>query len=90
MTWATVPSGEGKVPVLHLRGVIVFYSHLWENFVREAREGHQWLHEQSSIEMLQFIIEENNLMPIFEDYGLTDRDITFVKVPNNLTALFYS
>ena len=52
--------------------------------MREAREGHQWLHEQSSIEMLQYIIEENDLMPIFEDYGLTDMDITFVKVPDNL------
>ena len=30
--------------------------------------------------MLQYIIEENNLMPFFESYGLTDMDITFVKV----------
>ena len=55
-------------------------SHLWESFVREAREGYEWLHEKTSIDMLQFIIEDNNLLPVFQSYGLTERDITFVKV----------
>ena len=48
--------------------------------MREAREGYEWLHEKTSIDMLQFIIEQNNLMPIFQSYGLTEMDITFVKV----------
>lgn len=55
------------------------FSHLWENFVTEARNGHKWLHEKSSIDILQFIIEENDLMPIFYSHGLTENDITFVK-----------
>jgi len=55
------------------------FSHLWESFVREAREGYKWLHEKTSIDMLQFIIEDNNLMPVFQSYGLTEMDITFVK-----------
>ena len=62
-------------------------SHLWENFVREARNGHEWLHEKSSIDILQFIIEENNLMPIFHSHGLTDNDITFVKVTDTCVSL---
>ena len=57
---------------------ICTFSHLWENFVREARNGHEWLHEKSSIDILQFIIEENDLMPIFHSHGLTENDITFV------------
>ena len=48
--------------------------------MREARDGYNWLHEKTSIDMLQYIIEENNLMPIFQSYGLTEMDITFVKV----------
>ena len=30
--------------------------------------------------MLDFIIKENNLMPILENNGMTEKDITFVKV----------
>ena len=63
------------------------FSHLWENFVREARNGHEWLHEKSSIDILQFIIEENDLMPIFHSHGLTDTDITFVKVTDICVSL---
>ena len=48
--------------------------------MREARNGHEWLHEKSSIDILQFIIEENDLMPFFESHGLNENDITFVKV----------
>ena len=55
------------------------FSHLWESFVREARDGYEWHHEKTSIDMLDYIIEDNNLMPIFEGHGLTEQDITFVK-----------
>ena len=55
------------------------FSHLWESFVREARLGHEWCHEKTSIQMLDYVIKENDLMPVFEDHGLTEQDITFVK-----------
>lgn len=55
------------------------FSHLWESFVREARPGHEWCHEKTSIDMLDYIIQENDLMPILDSYGLTEQDVTFVK-----------
>jgi len=55
------------------------FSHLWESFVRESRSGYEWCHEKTSIDLLDYIIEENDLMPTFESHGLTRNDITFVK-----------
>ena len=46
--------------------------------MREA--GFNWCHENKSIEILDFIIEENNLLPAFKEHGLTDIDIKFIKV----------
>ena len=56
------------------------FSHLWETFVHEARDGYQWCHEETSIAMLDHIIKENDLMPVFKSFGLTEQDIIFVKV----------
>ena len=56
------------------------FSHLWETFVGEARGGYERCHEKTSIDMLDYIIEENDLMPIFESFGITRNDVTFVKV----------
>jgi len=55
------------------------FSHLWENFVSEARDGYKWRHEKTSLDMLDFIIKDNNLMPVFAQHGLTEIDVTFVK-----------
>ena len=55
------------------------FSHLFEQFVQEAR-GVKWSHEQTSIDLLDLIMEENDLMPVFQRYGLTDIDIIFIKV----------
>jgi len=55
------------------------FSHLWENFVGEARPNFMWSHEKTSLDMLDYIINENNLMPVFSQHGLNERDITFVK-----------
>ncbi|XP_023347596.1 deoxynucleoside triphosphate triphosphohydrolase SAMHD1 [Eurytemora carolleeae] len=55
------------------------YSHLWEHFVSEARPDNTWHHEQSSIDMLDFLIQENNLWPIFMAYDFTDLDLIFIK-----------
>jgi len=54
-------------------------SHLWESLVAEARPGFHWRHEKTSIDMLDHIIKENNLMPVFESHGLVERDIIFIK-----------
>jgi len=53
------------------------FSHLWEYFVKEARPGYSWNHEKTSIEMIDFLIEKNNIN--LADYGFTDEDLTFVK-----------
>jgi len=55
------------------------FSHLWEHFVSEARDDYMWRHEKTSLDMLDFIIRENNLMPVFLQHGLTENDVTFVK-----------
>ena len=47
--------------------------------MQEAR-GVKWSHEQTSIDLLDLIIEENDLMPVFQRYRLTDIDIIFIKV----------
>ena len=55
------------------------FSHLFEQFVQEAR-GVKWSHKQTSLDLLDLIMEENDLMPVFQRYGLTDIDIIFIKV----------
>lgn len=55
------------------------FSHLWEAFVANARPGSVWRHEQSSLEMLQFLIEDNQIIPKLAQHGLTEKDIVFVK-----------
>jgi len=55
------------------------FSHLWEQFVAEARPGHRWNHETSSLQMLDTIIRENDLMPLFRQHGIEEKDIVFVK-----------
>ena len=29
--------------------------------------------------MLDYLIEDNNLLPVFKEYGLDEQDITFIK-----------
>ena len=55
------------------------FSHLFEQLVQETRSV-KWSHEQTSIDLLDLIMEENDLMPVFQRYGLTDIDIIFIKV----------
>ena len=52
--------------------------------MREA--GFNWCHEKTSLDILEFLIVENSLLPVFEQHGLTEIDITFIKV--NLYQLF--
>ena len=36
-------------------------------------------HEDGSRHMLDYLIEDNNLLTVFNEYGLDEQDITFIK-----------
>ena len=36
-------------------------------------------HEDASVQMLDYMIEDNGLKEVFEQYGLGEQDITFIK-----------
>jgi hypothetical protein len=56
------------------------FSHLWEVFVRKANPKSDWHHEDSSIKMLDYLIKDNNLMPLLKKLGgLDEQDILFIK-----------
>ena len=55
------------------------FSHTWEAFVKEARKGHNWCHEETSIKMFEYLLTDNKLKNSFEDNGLLEKDITFIK-----------
>lgn len=58
-------------------------SHMFEHFLEDAWEskGREKppTHENLSTQLLDFLIKENDLMGVFEEAGLTQRDITFIK-----------
>jgi len=53
------------------------YSHLYEVLVRRANEDSKWTHEQSSLDMLDLIIEKYNID--LADYNLDETDLEFIK-----------
>jgi HD superfamily phosphohydrolase len=55
------------------------YSHLWEYFMKEARPESLWRHEESSLKMLDYLIEKNNLLPVFLEHGFDDVDLLLIK-----------
>ncbi len=56
------------------------FSHTWETFVREAEPTSNWEHEDASIEMLDFLLEENNLKSRLKELeDIDDNDIMFIK-----------
>ena len=54
------------------------FSHFYENFLSFTPQR-GWRHENMSTQMLDYLIEENNLMELFIEHGLTEKDISFVK-----------
>nr|KAG5707504.1 hypothetical protein BaRGS_012008 [Batillaria attramentaria] len=38
-----------------------------------------WEHEDASLQMFDYMVESNNLVPKFEEYGLNEQDRTFIK-----------
>jgi HD superfamily phosphohydrolase len=55
------------------------YSHMFEEVINELRPDSKWKHELASIKMLDYMIEKNHLMPFFEQVGLDETDIIFIK-----------
>eukprot|EP00053_Salpingoeca_punica_P014007 m.127146 g.127146 ORF g.127146 m.127146 type:complete len:533 (-) comp16355_c0_seq2:251-1849(-) len=56
------------------------FSHLFDGqFIPAIRPTSTWTHEEASISMFDYMIETNNLRPLFEKRGLDDKDIIFIK-----------
>ncbi|XP_071173860.1 deoxynucleoside triphosphate triphosphohydrolase SAMHD1-like isoform X2 [Mytilus edulis] len=56
------------------------FSHLFDGkFIPTVRPDLKWKHEDASVKMFDYLIEENELRKEFERFGLTEQDITFVK-----------
>lgn len=59
------------------------FSHFFEQkFLRRVRTdavSNNWTHETASVEMLMFLIEDNDLWAEFEKYELTKDDLEFIK-----------
>ncbi|XP_070575481.1 deoxynucleoside triphosphate triphosphohydrolase SAMHD1-like [Ptychodera flava] len=56
------------------------FSHMFDQlFIPLVRPDAQWKHENASVEMFDYLIEDNELLEIFSDHGLTQTDITFIK-----------
>ncbi|KAG5179114.1 hypothetical protein JKP88DRAFT_201313 [Tribonema minus] len=52
------------------------YSHIWDNNFMK-RMGIDWKHEQGSIDMLRFLLRDNNID--LRKYGLQERDLVFIE-----------
>ena len=56
------------------------FSHLWESFVSKVHPNSDWHHEDNSVKMLDYLIEDNDLKPILWSLGgINDQDILFIK-----------
>ncbi|CAF4519480.1 unnamed protein product [Rotaria socialis] len=55
------------------------FSHTFEDVIAILRPELHWKHEHASVQMFDHLIERNRLLPFFQQVGLKDIDITFVK-----------
>ncbi|GIZ04361.1 deoxynucleoside triphosphate triphosphohydrolase SAMHD1 [Caerostris extrusa] len=59
------------------------FSHSWERFMQlsslERRVNTVWKHEVVSVNMLDYLIEDNNLFPVLNKYGIGSKEISLVK-----------
>lgn len=56
------------------------YSHTYDGrFVAQFPEMAGWAHEHASADLFQHMIDTNNLLPLFQNYGLDQNDIHFIK-----------
>ncbi|XP_055346358.1 deoxynucleoside triphosphate triphosphohydrolase SAMHD1-like isoform X2 [Paramacrobiotus metropolitanus] len=54
-------------------------SHTFELFMDEVAGDRKWKHEEASLGMFRYLLEINDLKPIFKEYGLYDIDIMFIE-----------
>uniref|UniRef100_A0AAQ6IJA3 HD domain-containing protein n=1 Tax=Anabas testudineus TaxID=64144 RepID=A0AAQ6IJA3_ANATE len=56
------------------------YSHMFESVCPKKKvKCNSTDHEQISIEMFDYLVEENGLKPLLQLYGLSDHDLSFIK-----------
>lgn len=55
------------------------FSHTFESFIAELRPEIHWKHETASVQMLDYMIKKNNLMPSFQKAKLNEIDLIFIK-----------
>lgn len=55
------------------------YSHLWETFLGKARDGKAPPHEKTTLDMLDYLIQDNQLQQIFLENDIQENDIEFIK-----------
>nr|CAB3265854.1 deoxynucleoside triphosphate triphosphohydrolase SAMHD1 [Phallusia mammillata] len=56
------------------------FSHMFDmDFLPRMRQGADVMHEKTSCMMFDYLIDDNNLMKDFEEYNLSETDITFIK-----------
>ncbi|XP_056129818.1 deoxynucleoside triphosphate triphosphohydrolase SAMHD1 [Lampris incognitus] len=57
------------------------FSHMFDRmFMPMARPGITWKHENASLDMFDYLVSDNGLEPVFEQYGLKlPEDLIFIK-----------
>ncbi|CAH1779924.1 unnamed protein product [Owenia fusiformis] len=56
------------------------FSHMFDGkFIPKIDKNSKWRHEDASVQMFDYLVEDNNLIPLFEQHGLTERDRIFIK-----------
>ncbi|XP_067053701.1 deoxynucleoside triphosphate triphosphohydrolase SAMHD1-like isoform X1 [Acropora muricata] len=56
------------------------FSHMFDAlFIPAARPGVTWKHEIASVMMFDHMVEVNDLLPTFQKYDLTEKDVIFIK-----------
>ncbi|EDO35455.1 predicted protein [Nematostella vectensis] len=56
------------------------FSHMFDaGFIPAARPGCDWKHEQASVDMFNYLVDDNKLSEEFRRYGLSDKDMEFIQ-----------
>nr|XP_019952005.1 PREDICTED: deoxynucleoside triphosphate triphosphohydrolase SAMHD1 [Paralichthys olivaceus]XP_019952006.1 PREDICTED: deoxynucleoside triphosphate triphosphohydrolase SAMHD1 [Paralichthys olivaceus] len=57
------------------------FSHMFDGkFIPKARPGFTWKHEEASLAMFDYLVNDNNLKPVMEQHGLVlPDDLEFIK-----------
>ncbi|CAH1779926.1 unnamed protein product [Owenia fusiformis] len=56
------------------------FSHMFdEKFIPKIDKNSKWRHEDASVAMFDYLVEDNNLIPLFEQHGLIESDRIFIK-----------